>query len=230
MASDMSWFWSHDIPPDQVDGLATPGFRLIRLSHYGRRFAAVLHQRPGPPRTAALDLTVADLATTAGRPVAVTVDTSLPEPRFSLVLERAGASAVHADLDAAGVHGLLDGTRRILDLDTYHRGGERRYVVVVEESSTPSLLFTDLTRRRLDAAMREHGTMPVVVRPAGEDLFAAVAEPAGDRRERRRWHADLDADGVARKLHRRGAYPVDLDAVRTDRGVRFTVVVGVRSG
>ena len=234
--SPAQWYWSHDIPPDQVDSLATPGFQLIRLAHYGSRFAALLHQRPGPPRTAVLGLTADDLATPGG-PVAVTVDTTGPAPRFSLVLDRAAGTTVRAGLDARGVHALLDGTRRILDLDTYLLAGKRRYAVILQESTAleaspaveaspaGSLLFTDVTRRQLDAALREHRAAPVVVRPAGDGLFAAVAEPAGARPGRWSWHTDLDGDGVARKLHRAGAYPADLDAVRTERGARFTVVV-----
>jgi hypothetical protein len=40
------WFWSHDIAPDQIAGLAMPGMRLQRLVNYrrgaedARRFAA----------------------------------------------------------------------------------------------------------------------------------------------------------------------------------------------
>jgi hypothetical protein len=30
------WFWSHDIEPDQIAGLAMPGMRLQRLVRYRR--------------------------------------------------------------------------------------------------------------------------------------------------------------------------------------------------
>jgi hypothetical protein len=30
------WFWSHDIEPNQIDGLTMPGMRLQRLVNYRR--------------------------------------------------------------------------------------------------------------------------------------------------------------------------------------------------
>lgn len=57
----------------------------------------------------------------------------------------------------------------------------------------------------------------------GTPRFAAIAErgrPAGWAR-----YADLDGDGVAKQLEANAAYPIDLDATRGDRGVRFTVVM-----
>ena len=57
----------------------------------------------------------------------------------------------------------------------------------------------------------------------GQPLLAAAAERSA--RGFSAWYADLDADGVAQKLDRHRAYPVDLGATRDDRGVRYTVVM-----
>jgi hypothetical protein len=57
----------------------------------------------------------------------------------------------------------------------------------------------------------------------GQPLLAAVAERSA--RGFSAWYDGLDADGVAQKLDRHRAYPVDLGATRDDRGVRYTVVM-----
>lgn len=231
-----SWFWSHDIKPDQIDSVLMPGMRLVRLSSYGtgtsRRFAALVFKEPGPERKYALDLDAAALAaqveSTGARPVAITVDASSGQPRFSVVLEAGPGplSSVHVDLDEAGVRALLDEQHGVADFATYLAGGVRKYAVVIEERPGPSWLFTGVTAHDLDAKLLEHGAMLVRVRAfaaGGRPQFAAVAERS--RVTGWAWYAELDADGVARNLENNDAYPFDLDATRDDRGVRFTVVM-----
>jgi hypothetical protein len=58
----------------------------------------------------------------------------------------------------------------------------------------------------------------------GRQLFAAVAEKSNVGKEAW-WYTDIDADTVARQLDRNNAYPIDLDATRTEQGIRFTVVM-----
>lgn len=231
-----TWFWSHDIKPDQIDSVVMPGMRLVRLSSYGtgtgRRFAALVFKEPGPERTYAIDLDAAALAArvrdTGARPVAITADVTDAKPRFSVVLETGPGplSSVHVDLDEAGVRALLDDQHGIADLATYVVDGARRYAVIIEERHGPSWLFTGMTAHQLDAKLVELDAALVRLRAyteGGRQAFAAVAERA--RVPGWAWYADLDPDGVARKLETNGAYPFDLDATRGDRGVRFTVVM-----
>src|SRR5438874_2505951 len=96
-----SWFWSHDIRPEQVGSICMPGMRLIRLSCYGhgeaRRFAALVYQEPGPERTYLLDVAI-DVAggELTGTPVAVTADDA---GRLSFVLAAgAGPASLRVDL------------------------------------------------------------------------------------------------------------------------------------
>src|SRR5215468_8907862 len=215
-----------------------PGTRLMRLSSYGpaerRRFAALIYQDTGPERSYALDLDAAALAArlhdTGARPVAITAgpaDGGDGAVRFSVVLETGPGplSSVHVDLDEAGVRALLDDQHCIADLAAYTAGGARRFAVIVEERTGPSWLFVGASPAELDAQLLEQGAALVRLRGyvgAGEGV-AAVAERA--RATSWAWYADLDADGVARKLEDNAAYPVDLDAVRDERGVRFTVVM-----
>jgi hypothetical protein len=233
-----TWFWSHDIKSTQIDSVVMPGTRLIRLSSYGpaerRRFAALIYKDTGPERSYALDLDAAALAArlrdTGARPVAITAgpaDGNLAVG-FSVVLETGPGplSSVHVDLDEAGVRALLDDQHCIADLATYTAGGARRFAVIVEERTGPSWLFAGASPAELDAQLLEHGAALVRLRSyvdAGVLRLAAVAERA--RATSWAWYADLDADGVARKLEDNAAYPVDLDAVRDERGVRFTVVM-----
>jgi hypothetical protein len=242
-----TWFWSHDIKSTQIDSVVMPGTRLMRLSSYGpaerRRFAALLYQETGPERRYALDLDAAALAArlrdTGARPVAITAgpaDGGDGTVRFSVVLETGPGplSSAHVDLDEAGVRALLDGQHCIADLATYTAGGARRFAVIVEERTVPSWLFVGVSPAELDAHLLEHGAALVRVRSyvdAGGPRLAAVAERV--RVAGWAWYADLDADGVARKLEDNAAYPVDLDAVVPSRGspgaeppgVRFTVVM-----
>ena len=234
-----TWFWSHDIKSTQIDSVVMPGTRLIRLSSYGpadrRRFAALLYQDTGPERRYALDLDAAALAArlrdTGARPVAITAGPAEGDHgavRFSVVLETGPGplSSVHVDLDEAGVRALLDDRHCIADLTTYTAGGARRFAVIVEERTGPSWLFVGVSPAELDAQLLELGATLVRLRSyAGAEgaRLAAVAERV--RVARWAWYADLDANGVARKLEDNAAYPVDLDAVRDDRGVRFSVVM-----
>lgn len=233
-----SWFWSHDIKPDQIDSVLMPGMRLVRLSSYGagkaRRFAALVWKEPGPERTYALDLDAAALGATlrdsGARPVAITADAGDGDapPRFSVVLEAGpgSLSSVHVDLDDAGVRALLDDQHAIADIATYVAGGVRKYAVIREERPGPAWLLTGVTAHELDAKLLEHGAMLVRLRgyaQGGKPQFAAVAERSGITGWA--WYADLDADAVARNLESNDAYPLDLDAVRDERGVRFTVIM-----
>jgi hypothetical protein len=148
-----TWFWSHDIKPNQIDSVLMPGTRLARLSSYGvgagRRFAALVYKEPGPERSYALDLDVQALAARlrdgGARPVAITASAAEDDPaRFSLVLETGPGplSSAHVDLDEAGVRSLIDDQHCIADLATYTSGDERKFAVIIEEragrsSSTP---------------------------------------------------------------------------------------------
>lgn len=233
-----AWTWSHDIEPDQIDSLVMLGWRLMRLSNYGkdnqRRFAAVVFKAPGLERSYALDLDTAAiearLRETGTRPVAITVNPDGLKPHFSLVLQKGPESqplsSFHADLDEAGVRALLDGRHGIADFVTYILDGVRKYAVILEEQSGPSWWFTHVTARELDAQLAGLGANPLRVRAyveGGRPWFAAVAEQSSAGKWA--WYADLDADAVASKLDRNNAYPFDLDATRDERGVRFTVVM-----
>jgi len=231
-----TWFWPHDIKPNQIDTVVMPGTRLMRLSSYGsgtaQRFAALLYQEPGAERSYALDLDAATLAAqlqdTGARPVAITVDERTGARRFSVVLERGPGPvcSAHVDLDDAGVRALVDDDHRIADLATYLVDGARRYAAVIEQRPGASWLFTGVTAHELDARLVELGAALVRVRAyvqGGRPMFAAVAEPA--RSPRWAWYADLDGDAVARNLEANRAYPVDLDATRDARGVRYTIIM-----
>lgn len=234
-----AWLWAHDIRVDQVDSLLTPGMRLVRLSGYGPgtsgRFAALVFHEPGPPRTYLLGLDAAELEArirqTGARPVAVTVHPLFEDaghPQFSIVLETSPGprASVHTGLDAAEARALLDGRHRIADLDTYVFAGVRRYVVILDESQEQSWLLTEVTAHVLKSALARLGATPVRLRGYTDNTgrrYAAVAEPAPSTGSA--WHADLDADSVGKRLERERGYPIDLDATRDERGVRFTVIL-----
>jgi hypothetical protein len=98
--------------------------------------------------------------------------------------------------------------------------------VILEERPGPSWLLTDVTAHELDAKVLELGATLVRLRAyaaGGKSLFAVIAERS--RIAGWAWYADLDADAVARNLERNDAYPIDLDATRDERGVRFTVIM-----
>ena len=227
-----TWFWSHDIKATQIDSVVTPGSRLMRLASYGegaaRRFAALVYQEHGAERSYALDLDAGALAArldAGARPVAIT---AAADGRFSVVLETGPGplASAHVDLDEAGVRALIDDQHAIADLATYVTGGARRYAAIIEERAAQSWLFAGVTAAELDAELLAHGaglTRLRAYRDGTTPRFAAIAErgrPAGWA-----WYADLDGDGVAKQLEANAAYPIDLDATRGDRGVRFTVVM-----
>lgn len=231
-----AWYWSYDIHPQDIDSVLVPGVRLVRLSSYRKgtspRFAALAYKEPGPARRYVLDLEAAAAAKhvqeSGERPVAITVAPGDGPPRFSLLLETGPGpvTSLHLDLDEAAARALLDGQHGIADLVTYATGDGRRYAAIVDERTTPSWLFTGLTAQELDAKLVEHGAALVRVRPyleAGRQLFAAVAEPAEPGPWA--WYSSLDADAVARNLETNKAYPVDLDATRDEKGLRFAVVM-----
>ena len=236
-----TWFWSHDIKPDQkpdqIDAVVMPGTRLVRLSSYGkgaaRRFAALVYREHGPERSYALDLDAAQLAArladTGARPVSITASEGDDgSPRFSVVLETGPGplSSVYTDLDEAGARALIDQAHGIADLATYVAAGARKLAVIVEERTGPSWLFTAASAHELDARLLEHDATLVRLRAytdGGRPRLLGVAERL--RVPGWAWYTDLDGDGVARNLETNAAYPVDLDAVRDDRGVRFTVVM-----
>lgn len=233
-----AWFWSHDIRSHQIVHVLTPGMRLMRLSSYGsgerRRFAALIYKDSGPERSCVLDLDAAALAAhlrdTGARPVALTVDDAVP-PRFSIVVETGPGPlcSVHVDLDEGGVRALLDDRHGIADVVTYLAADARKYAVILEERSGPSWFLTGVTAHQLDARLLELDATLVRLREyvdGGQTVLAAVAERS--RNASWAWYSDLDPDGVARALENNDAYPIDLDATRHERGLRFTVVM-VRS-
>lgn len=232
-----TWYWSHDIESDQIGGIVAPGMHLMRLSSYGtgnhRRFAALVFKDPGPECSYALDLDAAAVETrlreTGARPVAITVDASGSQPRFSLVLQKVPEplSNLYVDLDETSVRKLLlDDHQGIADFVTYVTDGARKYAVILEERSGPSWFLTHVMAHELDVKLAELGANLLRVRAYAEDgqrRFAAVAEQSSSGKWA--WYADLDADAVASKLDANNAYPFDLDATRDERGVRFTVVM-----
>jgi hypothetical protein len=235
-----AWFWSHDIRADQIKHVVTPGMHLMRLSSYGsgdrRRFAALIYKEAGPERSYAVDLDAAaldaKLRDTGARPVAITVspgvDAGDAGPRFSVVLQHGPGPLCSArvDLDEAGAAALVDDQHGIADIATYVAGGARKFAVVVEERTTPSWLLTGLTAHQLDARLLELDASLVRLRTYVEDgqpKLVAVAERS--RGAGWAWYTDLDGDAVARNLENNRAYPIDLDAVRDERGTRFSVVM-----
>jgi hypothetical protein len=231
-AAPAGWLWAHDAQPGQIGRLSTGDAYLIRLSAYGSgpttRYAALLHQGASGRRIHAIDLTPADLGDLSARPVTVTATAGTGGPRFGVVLDEGpGApSTVHVGLDAAGLHALADDRHVVTDLAPYLDGVERRYAAVVEERAGRHEVLTGLTVRELGDRLKKLGGAPVRVRSyvdGGRPLLAAIVDPERDGYVR--WYADVDADRVAGLLERHRAYPIDLDASRDGRGVRFTVVM-----
>jgi hypothetical protein len=96
----------------------------------------------------------------------------------------------------------------------------------LEERLGPSWLLANVTAQQLDGRLAELGANLFRLRSyaqGGEQRFAAVAEQSNVGKAW--WYADIDADTVAKYLDGNKAYPVDLDATRDQRGVRFTVVM-----
>jgi hypothetical protein len=212
-----TWFWAHDAQPDQLDSLAAPDFRLVRISTYGqgpkRRFAALLHQEDGPPRTYEVDLDAAAAQACTGA-VSITVD---DQTRFSIVREEGYASRVRVDLSEAEARTLTD----VADIAMYMVGRTRRYAVV--QDGRASQVLMGATMSELKTQLRRLAAIPFRLRDDAGPWFTAVVEPGG--RARWSWYAGLDADEVAEELHRHHAHPVDLDAVASSEGVTFTVIM-----
>ena len=234
--SPESWFWSHDIDPRYLDDMVTPGTRMQRLSSYGkgdrRRFAAVVFREPGAERSCLIDIEAAAIEThlhqSGARPVAIAVDADDSRRRFSLLLEKGPGpqTSLHVDLDEASVRKLLDERHCLADFATYVVEGVRKYAAIVEERLGPSWLLANVTAQELDGRLAELGASLFRLRSygeGGEQRLAAVAERSNVGKAW--WYADIDADMVAKYLDRNKAYPVDLDATRDQRGVRFTVVI-----
>jgi hypothetical protein len=232
-----SWFWSHDIEPGYFDDVVTSGTRMQRLSNYGkgdrRRFAAVVFRESGAERNYLIDIDAAvveaKIRESDARPIALAVDADDSGRRFSLLLEKGPGplSSLHVDLDEAGVRKLLDDRSGIADFVTYLGDGVRKYGVIMEERSEPSCFITGVTAQELNARLAESGATLLRLRSymeGGERRFAAVAEQSNVGKGAW-WYTDIDAETVAKQLDRHNAYPVDLDAMRDERGVRFTVVM-----
>ena len=229
------WYWSHDIGWDQFGSLEWPGMRVVSLSGYGeparRRFAAVMHQAPAGADTAVVHLDpdglAARLRLSGERPVAIAATQSDSGLILTVALESAGDSPVHVEVghDVDGVRALL-AERRIDDLAAYPDGGSCRYAVLVGERTEPSWLVTADSPRGLATQLRRLRADAVrlrMVTDRGQDLLVALARPT--RRGLCAWYVGLDADGVGGRLERRHAYPVHLDAVRQERGVRYAVIM-----
>jgi len=229
------WLWSHDIKPDQIASLGPPGWSLVSLSSYGdldrRRFAAVLHKGPGAGRLPVLDLESSQIGAWLQHarvsPVAVTAGPGL-RPHLSVLVESGpdAGTRVAAGLSEDELRALPGGPGGIADITTYTVRGARQYAVVLDPRAAPSLLFTGVTAGQLRRELRRSGATVTRLRAYAEDgqpLLAAVAERSA--RGFSAWYDGLDADGVAQKLDRHRAYPVDLGATRDDRGVRYTVVM-----
>jgi hypothetical protein len=227
------WLWSHDIKPDQIASLGPAGWTLMSLSSYGdrRRFAAVLHKGPGAGRLPVLDLEPSQIGPRLQHarvsPVAVTAGPGL-RPHLSVLVESGpgAGTRVAPNLSEDELRVLLAQPGGIADLTTYTVRGARQYAVVLDPRAGPSLLFTGVTADQLRRELRRSGATVVRLRAYvqdGQPLLAAVAERSA--RGFSAWYAGLDADGVAQKLDRHRAYPVDLGATRDDRGVHYTVVM-----
>lgn len=229
------WYWSHDIKANQIGYVATPGTRLMRLSAYGnggfRRFAALIYRQAGPAQHYGADLDATGLANLiAGgmRPQAITVREGEGDPIFSIVLDPLPGplTSVHFDLDEPTLRAMLDGRRVIADIAAYTVAGGRRYAVIYEERPGLAWFITGATIQYLETKLAELGAAPTRLRrhvADGKPMLVAAAEP--ELVSGWAWAADLDGDGVASCLEENRAYPVDLDASRDERGVRFCVVM-----
>jgi hypothetical protein len=233
------WFWSHDIQPDQVAGLAMPGMRLQRLVSYrrgaqaDRRFAAFYFDDEGataPSRTWLIDADAETAREHGQQAAAVSVD-AIPnggEVRFTLVLDAQPnpARALHTDLGVEDVTALLDGDRAVVDFATYLRDEKRYFAVIVETRlGDGSTFFPALRREEVRNMLRPHGVLPTRARayhsPTGWHLAVVGEHGTGTA-----WsvHVDVDADDVAQRLEQQHGYPLDLDAVGHGLSVRFAVI------
>lgn len=233
------WLWSHDINPKRIDDAELPEMHQVRLSVYGsnddRRFAAIIYRVANVESLYLPELTAAELdtkiAASGARPVSVTTGVVNDEIRFTLVLHKGSGpqSKVRIDLDETAVKQLVANSNRIADFTTYTVNGIRKYAAIVEERPGPSMVFTHLTAKELDAQLRKHKVTPVRIRGYYEGdtrYFSAVAEhlDIGEWN----WHDEINADKVSRKLDSNHGYPFDLDAYRqpgTEYGVYYTVIM-----
>lgn len=231
-----SWLWSHDIAPEYIDDVLMPGMHLARLSSYGagknRRFAAIVYREPGIEGHYLRDVPAAELddkiAGMAARPISITAAEIDGQPRFSLALQKGPEpkTRVLTGLDEAGLSQLANDQQRIADFTTYVDGGVRKYAAIVEERPGPSMIFTRVTAEELDAQLRKHSVTPLRIRGFSENgvrYVTAVAERLDVGKWA--WYDNIDGDTVGSKLEKHNAYPFDLEAYRTDQGVRFTVVM-----
>ncbi|GAA3454462.1 hypothetical protein [Dactylosporangium matsuzakiense] len=217
------WYWTHDAGPEHVARPGPAPWRVARVAAYGpadrRRFATLVHGDPGPAHTVHPDLTAVDLTARADA-VAVSVSGG----RFTVVAEpgRAVPSRALAGASAAQIRERLAAGERLLDVDAYATADGTRYAAVFAADGPGTHFFGDLTLRELRRGLRRAGVRPVRLRAyAWGALFAAAGGdlPAG------RWYTGLSADQVGRRLDRRGAWPVDLDAETTPAGIRYTLVM-----
>lgn len=231
-----SWLWSHDIAPDYIDDVLMPGWHLTRLSSYGtgtnRRFAAIVYRQPGIEGHYLRDVTAAELddkiAAMNARPVSITAGETDNQARFTLALQQGSESKtkILIGFDEAGLSKSVNDQQRIADFTAYIDGGMRKYAAIVEERPGPSLIFSRVTAKELDAQLHKHGVTPVRIRGFSENgvrYFTAVAERLDIGKWA--WYDDIDGDTVASKLESNKAYPFDLEAYRTAQGVRYTVIM-----
>ncbi|MXS83800.1 hypothetical protein [Nitrosomonas oligotropha] len=231
-----SWLWSHDIAPEYIDDVLMPGMHLARLSSYGtgknHRFAAIVYRESGVEGHYLRDVPAAELddkiAGMAARPISITTAEIDGQPRFSLALQKnpEPKTRVLTGLDEAGLSQLAKDQQRIADFTTYVDGGVRKYAAIAEDRPGPSIILTRVTAEELDAQLRKHNVTPLRIRGFSENgvrYFTAVAERLDVGKWA--WYDDIDGDTVGSKLEKHNAYPFDLEAYRTDQGVRFTVVM-----
>jgi len=231
-----SWLWSSDIDPQHVADAILPGMNLMRLSVYGndnrRRFASISYREPGGEGHYLQEVAAAELenkiAGMHARPVSITAGETDDQARFTLALQQGSEpeTKVLTGLDEAGLNQLINDRQRIADLTSYVSAGVRRYAVIVEERPGPSLIFSRVTAKELDAQLRKHNVTPVRIRgfsEGGTRYFTAVAEHLDVGKWA--WYDEIDGDAVAGKLESNKAYPFDLEAYRTEQGVRYTVIM-----
>lgn len=231
-----SWLWSHDIAPDYIDDVLMPGMHLARLSSYGagknRRFAAIVYREPGIEGHYLRDVPAVELdgkiAGMTAHPISVTAAEIDGQPHFSLALQKGPElkTTVLTGLDEAGLSKLVNDRQRIADFTTYLDGGVRKYAAIVEDHPGSSMIFIRVTAEELDAHLRKHSVTPLRIRGFSENgvrYFTAVAERLDVGKWA--WYDDIDGDTVGSKLEKHNAYPIDLEAYRTDQGVRFTVIM-----
>ncbi len=234
-----SWLWSHDAQPGHINDMELPGMHLVRLSAYGsdkrRRFAGIIFLESGVESVYLEEISATEIGSKIAhidaRPVSITAGEVNGELRFTLVLHKGTGpkTNVHINLDEGELNRLANDQHRIADFTTYVENDIRKYAAIVEERPGPSLIFTHITAKELNAQFRKHNVTPIRIRgflDGDSRYFTAVAEhlDVGDWN----WYDDIDGDTVAKKLDANDAYPFDLEAYRqhsTEYGVHYTVVM-----